>query len=99
MPVDEETGLEPEMRIWRMTSKNRLQYSITIETIEVCLRTSKPESWCILESYLVVTDQVSIMCRDEFRLSQVKLYHSDAKDFIRSLVSAYLSYFMDVVRM
>ena len=24
MPVDEETGLEPEMRIWRMTSKNRL---------------------------------------------------------------------------
>lgn len=68
-------------------------------TIEVCLRTSKPVSWCILESYLVVTDQVSIMCRDEFRLSQVKLYHSDAKDFIRSLVSEYLSYFMDVVRM
>ena len=25
MPVDEETGLEPEMRIWRMTSKNRCQ--------------------------------------------------------------------------
>lgn len=106
MPVDEETGLEPEMRIWRMTSKNEkerkkesLQYSITIETIEVCLRTSKPVSWCILESYLVVTDQVSIMCRDEFRLPQVKLYHSDAKDFIRSLVSAYLSYFMDVLRM
>lgn len=22
MPVDDETGLEPEMRIWRMTSKN-----------------------------------------------------------------------------